>query len=135
MLSFEDEAGVESALETTAEVIEGIDSLARLTGKPLGVTAEHIVGLAQFFVNLDDDLVDPESIHALASALNFLAASTVHQPVSLTVLDEALSIANKDQLRVAVTDIFGKSLGKPKVVIVRAHSRTDESPIANQVRN
>jgi len=133
--AFEDETGVESALETTAEVIEGIDALQRLTGKPLGIKPEHVVGLAQFFVSLDDDVSDPEAVNALATALNLLAASSVHKPVSLTVVSETLSLGSKDQLRVSVSDIFGAALGKPKVTIVRARSRTEESSIANQAMN
>lgn len=112
--------------------MEGIDALARLVGKPLGLKPEHVVGLTQFFVNLDDDVSDPEAVNALATALNLLGASTVHKPVSLTVVSETLTLGGKDQLRVSVTDIFGESLGKPKVTIVRAKSRNEESPIANQ---
>jgi len=126
-----------SSLKATAFVLKGIADLAEATKEKNAVKDEHVSLIATFLIS-QKYVSSIEDAHALVIGLHAVNSPAFKRPLVLSLLNTQIH-ASKDKdrnsdIKVTVTDIWGKYTVPTRVFLVRAYqsAKEDIALLSNQ---
>lgn len=122
-LEFFDEENRFSNIRITASILKGVVDLTNSLGlRSLPFPSDQILLFAEFFIQ-NKQAVSLEGAHFLLEGLDAVANNNIAAPLVLTLPKTSFSVSskgNEGNLKVSLTDLYGKFATKAKIILIQA---------------
>eukprot|EP01116_Phalansterium_solitarium_P018642 TRINITY_DN5010_c0_g1_i1.p1 TRINITY_DN5010_c0_g1~~TRINITY_DN5010_c0_g1_i1.p1 ORF type:complete len:676 (+),score=202.64 TRINITY_DN5010_c0_g1_i1:89-2116(+) len=131
-VEFFSEAGTQlSDLRVTSTVIRGLIALGRVQRSAGGaITPEHAAAVAEFFIQGKSATgAGPEDVFFLLEGLSALSDNPFAVPLVATLAQTTVTTGSKANVRVRITDLFGRAQTGVSVFLVKVSAVGDEKNV------
>jgi len=134
-LAFFDNDDSRTAFRVTNALLRGVTALKEQ--QDFDIDAETFPSAAEYFVQHISSVSTLDDAYNFLAGIDFFATNKINRPLVLTVIQGSLSLATKgtnNNVKVRVSDLWGKSVGAAKVFLVRAsdYAKGDTTVVSNQ---